>query len=204
MSNENIKLAKIKKSCHVASMITKIMFVLCIVGTVIAIGTGIYFIADRKNLNDAYEQAAEVGSMDITKEFGKINVHLVRINYNDVISPEALKNVDSSIPAVKEVLNETPYSLSIGLYLMIIGGSIFLLTVAMFLLNRVFKIIEKEETPFSDKVLKNLLVSLLIIDVIIAMSAGIGFGALAGLITWALYTIMDYGRTLQIQSDETL
>ena len=70
--------------------------------------------------------------------------------------------------------------------------------------NRVFKIIEEEETPFSDKVLKNLLVSLLIIDVIVAMSAGIGFGALAGLITWALYTIMDYGRTLQIQSDETL
>ncbi len=204
MSNENIKLAKIKKSCHVASIITKIMFVLCIVGTVIAIGTGIYFIADRKNLNDAYEQAAEVGSIDITKELGDITVHLVKINYSDVLNPDSLKNIDSSIPAVKESLQETPYSLSIAFHLMIIGGSVFLLTVAMFLLNKVFKIIEEEDTPFSDKVLKTLLVSLLIIDVIVAMSAGIGFGALAGLITWALYTIMDYGRTLQIQSDETL
>lgn len=174
------------------------------VGTVIAIGIAVYFIADRKNLNDAYEQAAEVGSIDITKELGKVNVHLVKINYNDMISPEALKNVDSSIPAVKEVLNETPYSFSIAFYLLTIGGGVLLLTAAMFLLNRVFKIIEQEETPFSDRVLKNLLVSLLIIDAIIFMSTGIGFGVLAGLITWALYTIMDYGRTLQIQSDETL
>ena len=74
----------------------------------------------------------------------------------------------------------------------------------MFQLYSVFDIIGKEDSPFTQRVLKKLLFALIVIDIVIAFTAGLGTAAVAGLVTWALYTIMDYGRLLQTQSDETL
>lgn len=205
MSQENIKIDRIKKSSHVAKIVSKILMIVCIVGTVISLGTGIYFIANHKNLNSTLEaEFAKGDDIEITKQVGAFNLHLVNISASDLLNKSNLTNIDSSIPAVKEALEAYPYSFSIGFYLVIIGWTLVFLTVSIYLINRVFTIIEKEETPFNNKVLKNLLVSLIIIDVIVGFSFGLGYGALGGLITWAVYTIMDYGRTLQKQYDETL
>jgi FtsH-binding integral membrane protein len=108
------------------------------------------------------------------------------------------------VHAIKEAINETPYSVAISMYSFAAALIIAMTALSMFLLFSVFSFIEKEDTPFSDRALKKLLVSLIIIDVVIGLTSSPGFGVIGGLITWAVYTIMDYGRTLQIQSDETL
>ena len=40
--------------------------------------------------------------------------------------------------------------------------------------------------------------------VVLLLTSGIAFGALGALTTWVVCTVMDYGKTLQTQSDETL
>ena len=100
--------------------------------------------------------------------------------------------------------NKDSYSLVIGIYLL--GASLIclILTFAVWLISTVFDIILKEGNPFADNVPKRILTSMIILTVIIAMTSGIGFAVLLGITTWAVYTIMDYGKLLRIQSDETL
>ena len=81
---------------------------------------------------------------------------------------------------------------------------IAILTVAMFLFRSVFTIILEEGNPFSDKVIKRILISMIIISVVLIFTSGVGFGVLGGFLTWVIYTILDYGRSLKTLSDETL
>ncbi len=76
--------------------------------------------------------------------------------------------------------------------------------VLMKLIESVFSLVRKEDSPFTEKVMKRLLVVMIAISVILFFVASIGFAALGLIITWVVYTIMDYGRVLQIKSDETL
>ena len=78
------------------------------------------------------------------------------------------------------------------------------LAVVMRIVSSAFKIIDEEGSPFTDRVIKRMTTTMIIVSVIVALTASFAFGALLGVITWALYTILDYGKVLQIQSDETL
>ena len=204
MNQENVKIGRIKRSCNVASIVTKILFMVCVVASVILVITGIVMIANRKKMNAQMQSAIENRTeVDVQRKVGGLNIHLFKIAPGS-IDISKYGEIDSSIPALKEIMNETPYSLSLGFTLLSVGFNVVLLTIALFQLYSVFDLIKKEESPFTTKVLKKLLIALIVIDVILLLSVGIGAGAIGGLITWALYSIMDYGRVLQIQSDETL
>ena len=204
MNQENVKIRRIKRSCNVASIVTRILFMVCVVASVILVITGIVMIANRKNMNAQMQSAIENRTeVDVQRKVGGLNIHLFNIAPGS-IDISKYGEIDSSIPALKEIMNETPYSLSLGFTLLSAGFNVVLLTIALFQLYSVFDLIKKEESPFTPKVLKKLLIALIVIDVILLLSVGIGAGAIGGLITWALYSIMDYGRVLQIQSDETL
>ena len=86
----------------------------------------------------------------------------------------------------------------------IVGLCIAVAAVMMKLLSSVFAMIEKEDTPFTDKVIKRVTVVMIVISGFLFLTAGSALGILSGLATWVIYTVMDYGKTLQIQSDETL
>ena len=72
------------------------------------------------------------------------------------------------------------------------------------LIGSVFSLIRKEDNPFTDKVIRRIVIVMTVLSVIIFFSSGMGYGILVGILTWVVYTVLDYGRTLQIQSDETL
>ena len=76
--------------------------------------------------------------------------------------------------------------------------------VLMKLISGTFAIIEKEDNPFTDKVIKRVTVVMIIVSAFLFFTAGASFGILGGLVTLVVYSILDYGKTLQIQSDETL
>ena len=111
---------------------------------------------------------------------------------------------NDAIPAVQNYADEHPYSLGFGTYCLGVSVIVFLFTVVMFLISGTFAIICKSETPFEKKVLKRVLISMIIVSVALAFTAGFGFALIGGLLTWAVYTILDYGRVLQEQVDETL
>ena len=204
MNQENIKLNRIKKSSHVAGIVTRIVFILCVVASMILIVTSIVMIADRTNMNEQIKAGIEgANDVDVTKKVGPVNVHLLRFS-KDSFDITKYQKIESSIPALEKAMNETTYSLSLAFTLLISGFNVILLAVAMYQLYSVFDIIGKENSPFTSRVLKKLLFALIVIDIIIAFTAGLGTAAIAAIVTWALYTIMDYGRLLQIQSDETL
>ena len=131
--------------------------------------------------------------------------HIVTIDEKDV---KLLENSEltSSVPLIQELLDRHPdsYGLIMGVYLIAVSLICVVLAVSMYLISSVFDIIVKEGNPFADKVPKRLLTSMIIISVVVGSSVGIGFGVFAGFITWALYAIVDYGRVLRVQSDETL
>lgn len=204
MNQENIKLNRIKKSSHVAGIVTRIVFILCVVASMILIVTSIVMIADRTNMNAQIKAGIEgANDVDVTKKVGPVNVHLLRFS-KDSFDITKYQKIESSIPALEKALSDTPYSLTLGFTLLTAGLNVVLLAIAMFQLYSVFDIIGKEDSPFTQRVLKKLLFALIVIDIVIAFTAGLGTAAIAGLVTWALYTIMDYGRLLQTQSDETL
>ncbi len=204
MDQTNIKLERIKRSCNAAGIVTRIAFMVCIVGCILSLITGIVMISTRKNLEPTITQALEEhDEVAIGQKVGNVNVYLARIDPSTVKLLKYFKP-QSSIPAWQNIMDETPYAFSLGLTLIGMSFGIAIMAFALFQIYSVFDIIKKEDTPFSKKVLKKLLIALIIIDVIIALTAGFGQGVIGGLITWAVYSIMDYGRILQKQSDETL
>ena len=204
MNQENVKLERIKKSCKVAGIVTRIAFMICVIGSVIMLISGIVTISTRKNVEQSIVQALEENEeVAIGKKVGNVNVYFAKFNPGSMKMLKYMR-FESSIPAWQDILDETPYAFAIGLMLVSMSFGVAILAFALFQIYSVFDIIKKEDTPFSEKVLKKLLIALIIIDVIIALTSGLGQAAIGGLITWAVYSIMDYGRVLQIQSDETL
>ena len=81
MNQENIKLNRIKKSSHVAGIVTRIVFILCVVASMILIVTSIVMIADRTNMNAQIKAGIEgANDVDVTKKVGPVKVHLLRFS----------------------------------------------------------------------------------------------------------------------------
>ena len=116
------------------------------------------------------------------------------------------EKMESDIPALEAFFeeNQDSPSLLFGMYCILISFILVWFCVAFALISSVFDIIIKEGNPFADKAISRTLVAMIIISVLVASSAGLAFGVLCGFLTWVIYTIMDYGRVLKIQSDETL
>ena len=45
---------------------------------------------------------------------------------------------------------------------------------------------------------------MIVTSIVLFFTPGMVFGVMGLVLTWIVITIMDYGKTLQIQSDETL
>ena len=79
-----------------------------------------------------------------------------------------------------------------------------ILAVMLKLIGSVFRIIREEDNPFTDKVINRILTVMVVASIVMFFSPGTVYGILGLIITWVVHTILDYGKTLQIQADETL
>ena len=222
MNEENAKLARIQKSTKIANVISRIFMIFAIVGCTICVITGVLFLTNpdkydkmiEKQLatkdeyiyidEDEDEDAADAVEYEIQLEDNH-RIKLVNVDIDDI---EKLKNTEpeSSVPALQHYFDEHEgsISLSLGLYILLAGAACGVLAASLGLISSVFAIILKEGNPFSDKVMKRVVIAMIILSVVIALTSGFGFAILLGFITWVIYTILDYGRTLKTLSDETL
>lgn len=212
MNEENTKLQKVVKSCKAAKIVSTILFFAAMVGCTISLITGIVMIANHENFDEQMNRAVAEGKV-ITQPGGGFKLNVGPFQVAEIDKPVVSEsghplsdNLNSDIPALQQFIdkNGDSYSVLYGFYLLFISFMIAVLTVAMSLLRSVFDIILKEGNPFADKVVKRILVSMIFVSVVLAFTAGIGFGVLGGFLSWVIYTILDYGRSLKTLSDETL
>ena len=197
MNEENVKIARIRKSCKVGKKVSNILCVFAIVGCVCALIGTIAIFSMGKNFDVKFNEAKEAGTFSTSDEFG--SVALFKINLGNMPS-----DFHSDIPAVQEMIEDHPLCIFYGSYVLIVTIACAILAVMLKLVSSVFALIEKEDSPFTDKVRKRVTFVLIATAVLLCFTAGAALGGLCALIAWAVNAILDYGKTLQVQSDETL
>ena len=203
--NENIKLAKIKKSCKAGKVISTVLCIIAIVGCVLALAGGITVMSMGKNFESSVSQAASEGKVSVTLGSGNFLARFKLVDIDlDSLGLGDPDNLESDIPFIQNAIDDHPFTMMVLVELFTTAFALAVMAVIMKLVSSVFALILKEETPFTDKVIKRILIVMIVTSVCLLFTAGTAFGVLGGIITWAVYTIMDYGKTLQIQSDETL
>ncbi|MBP5654715.1 MAG: hypothetical protein J6X33_04320 [Clostridiales bacterium] len=197
MNEENVKLARIKKSSSVGKKITNILATILVVCTIILMVTGVIFLTNGGSFEMQIAQAVESGKIDDPSD---------KIGYVSTFSVELpdVKEIKTSIPALREALDARPYTIAYGIYMISITIPMIIAIVVLKILAGVFGIIETEDNPFTPKVIKRVTVAMIIMSAVMAFTFSFAFAAVGGIATWLIHSILDYGQTLQIQSDETL
>ena len=193
---ENVKIAKIKKSCSVGRKISAILSAIAIVGCICAMVASVAIFSMGKKFDEEVQKGIESGVVSEENEFGSVKV--ININVGSV------KKWHSDVPALQKLLDEQPYAITYGIYCMVMSIACAVVAVMLKFVASVFDLIIKEDTPFTDKVIKRVVIVMIVLSAVMLFTMSAGFAALGGITTWVVYTIMDYGKTLQIQSDETL
>lgn len=197
MNEENVKIARIRKSCRVGKKVSNILCIVAIVGCVCALIGTIAIFRMGKNFDVKFNEAKEAGMVSTTSEIG--SVALFKMNLGNIPT-----DLHSDIPAVQEMIEDHPLCIIYGSYSLIAAIGAAILAVMLKLTSSVFALIEKESSPFTDRVRKRVTFVLIATAVLLCFTAGAAFGGLCALIAWAVNAILDYGKTLQTESDETL
>ena len=194
--DESVKLQKIKKSCETGEKVTKVFFVIGIILCVLCLVL-ITIIAYKTDAFEAWVQKG-VDSGHVTFESSIGNVSAFNIT---IMNPNT---IHSDVQAIRDALQTHPYSVVFIIYS--IAGFFILLVFAimMKLVGGVFRIIREEENPFTDKAIRRITTVMIVASIVMFFTPGTVYGILGLVITWVVYTILDYGKTLQIQADETL
>ena len=106
MNEENVKIARIKKSCHVGKIVSNIFCIIAIVGVVLSIFSAVTIFSMGRKFDDFITKAEEAGYVDNSNQIGSVS--------SFVISLGGVDNFDSDIPAVKAALEDHPYCVVYG------------------------------------------------------------------------------------------
>lgn len=187
MREQELKLEKVRKSCQTAKKITGALKILMIVSAILCfVGAGVLFgLKDKVNEVLVSQEQNQPGSIEI----------------NDMDFESGLLAFDIDVDEMKA---EGTYAENFAI--MCIAGGVVLIAMAVIfmLIQKIFIIIEEEESPFSEKVLNKIKKLFIAIAVIMGLEVGLGIGLFLALFFWCLYNIMDYGYALQKEIDETL
>lgn len=197
MNEMNEKIVKIKKGCHAGKIISNIIFVVALAAFVISQISGFWILSKGKDFDDMIRQAEEAGYVDTTNNPTSFSVL-------EISSTKIAENITSDVPALQEALDDHPQSILYGTYIITMSFALILFAVLTKLIGSVFAMVEKEETPFTDKIRKRVTIILGIMSAMLIFTTGAVYGVLGFLVTWVVNSVLDYGKTLQIQSDETL
>ena len=182
---ESVQIAKIKKSCNVGKKISNIFFILAIIGCIAALAGSIVIFSMGSDFETEIQKGIEAGYITEGDDFGASS--WVNINVGDV------SKLHSDVPAIQNAIDDHPYAITYGSYCMIGAVACVVISVLMKMISSVFALI-----------IKRVVVIMIAISACMLLTTGAAFAALGAITTWVVYSIMDYGKTLQIQSDETL
>jgi len=192
MREETLKLAKVKKSCKVTATVSQVLEIILIAATCICIVGAIICFCLNKDVN---ESIATISTQSEMKEF---------MNISNALDDVSIGGILKLTVHMEQLTAEGQYGIASGI-VCLFGAVICGMTALVFdMIRRIFKTIRTSETPFSPEVLKGIRILSIIICAELLLMSGVGTAALAALISWSIYNILDYGFTIQQQIDETL
>lgn len=192
MSEEALKLEKVKKSCKITATVSHVLETILIVGAVLCMLGGIICLFNNKGIN---QSIAQMSTQQEMTEF---------INNTNVFDDASIGGVLKFTVHMDQLIQDGEYGIIYAIFCFF-GVVICGMTALVFdMIRRIFKVIRTSETPFSEKVLKGIKVMFIVICVELLLMSGLGSAVLAALIFRSIYNILDYGFTIQQQIDEML
>ena len=185
MNEQNNKLEVMKSRCRTSAKVVGILRIFGIIGMVGSLVGAIMCFAQKEVVNK--QIAEQVASGTLTVESLKLG-------------GSGISFVVDYAKAFQEGNYAGPMIISCIVAVVICAA----VTVILTLFKKIFTDLSMEETPFSDSVMGRLKTSFIIMVVILALFVGIGPGVVGGLFMWCIYSILDYGKVLQTEVDETL
>ena len=176
-----IRLETVKNRCNTLAKIVGVFEVISIVLACITGGIALTFLIGASKLNPVFEEAVSQGYIDYNVTF----------NVGGVMGFEKLLPPDN-------------YSLGIGLTCLFATIAVIFVVIILAFIKKVFTIIKEENSPFSDKCLKTIKVSFIVITVATFLGGSLGVTLITGFILFCIYSVFEYGAALQNEIDETL
>lgn len=109
----------------------------------------------------------------------------------------------SSWGFIENMLDHGKFAEGVSVYLLGMAVIIFILTVIMHHIAKIFKAFNKSYSPFLPEVVGNMKIAAVLIT-LLSLQSSLLIGAVIGLVLWGVLEIYAYGCELQNQSDETL
>lgn len=180
MNENNLKIKKIQKSSKAAFTVTNIVKIFLIVAAVILLITGFIMIGRQEFFNASFDAALRYGEFTVEE-------------FDWAFEGQMLQHM----------MEDGQIALALGLYLTEMGVVLVCFTVVLHFVGKVFKTFQESYSPFQPKVIRNLRITFILLTMY-TLSTSLGIGLIAGLASWCVLNIFEYGCELQKQSDETL
>ena len=183
MNQENNQLENVFKSCKTASKILQVLIIIVTVAMILCMVAAGGCFAFHKQIGQAMVDNPEV----FNSTTFSVSEHGIQYtaNASDMTSPE-------------------DFGLSVASICLVGGISLIFVKIVLHMMRRIFSVILDSESPFSEKVIKTLRRSFILLTVYIGLTTGLGSAAFVGVFLWCIYKIFQYGASLQQQADETL
>lgn len=187
MRDEMVKLEKVKKSCKISGIISRIIACIVTIGFVGAVAGAIVLgVLGHDKINSEIAKAVESG--DATFSVDDVNI-------NGIVQA----NVE-----VEEMAEQGEYAEVLTIVCIIMAFATAVIAAVFWMLVSIFKMVAESNTPFTVGILKRIKAIFILVAVTALITNGLGMGVIAGCIGWSLYSIFDYGFAIQQEVDETL
>lgn len=183
MREQELKLAKVKRSCKTAKTVTSVFGILLVVATVLCIIGAVICYTFRGQINEAI---ASQTSAVITYT----NLHTNGIlNFSFDVDKLAQSGL---------------YAQLFAIYCSFGAACTAVTSLILLSIRKIFVVIEKSESPFTEDIMKRMKKTFIGLAIVTGLFVGVGPCLFVALIFWCIYCIMDYGTAIQTEIDETL
>ena len=179
----NTKIAEIKKSASVTAKVLGVIRVITMVGAIIALVSGIICLC-----------AQNVAEGSVIYDNGSFRI-LSPVGEEAMINGEGFDFINS--------LHIENFMVWAALNCFVAAGIVAIVTVVIYMIQKMFTEIRDSETPFNESVRSRLKVTGILVTIAVLMES-LGIAAIVALSFWCLYCIFGYGMELQKNEDETL
>ena len=185
MFGQNERLEVMKTRCKTSAKVVSIFQIITIVGVVLSFVGAVICFTQQGMINTHIADAVKSGQVSVENfRIGSGGVRFM-INYENAFEAGNYAVPIAATCAVSAVM-------------------CLIVTVVLTIFKSIFNSLVKEDTPFSDSILGRLRISFIIMTVAVFAFMGLGPAVVGALLMWCIYSILDYGKALQAEIDETL
>lgn len=183
MNTEVTKLENVRKSCKTASIVLKVIKIICIVFLIISTaGAAVCLGLSAKINNELIANPEVADSISVSFNFGPVEL-------TDLAT---------------DMMDAGEYASVFMIACIIVAIALALAAITFSMIEKIFLAVLKNDSPFNDAVIKTMKKTFIFITILMLLSEGLGAAFVFAMLFWCIYTIFQYGAELQKESDETL